>query len=221
MTDWSFIIRAMPDPKPRRARRRDIRPDEILAAALAEFSAHGFAATRIDDIAARADVAKGTIYLHFAGKQALFEAVVRRHILPNLEEIERLVATWDGPTSALMREISAYFTRLLASDLTAIPKLVLTEAAAFPELARFWAENVVRRGLGLFASVIERGMARGEFRRVDARAVAPSFFAPMLVMALWKHSMAPHVPAPFAPGPVLAAQLELFLRGLAGGEGAP
>ena len=90
---------------PTRRRRKEARPEEILAAALESFAARGFAATRIEDVAARAGISKGTLYLYFDGKEELFKAVVRQALLPNLARIEALAATFEGPSALLLERL--------------------------------------------------------------------------------------------------------------------
>ncbi len=135
-------------PTPRR-RRKEARPEEILSAALESFAARGFAATRIEDVAARAGISKGTLYLYFDGKEELFKAVVRQALLPNLARIEALAATFEGPSALLLERLLATIAGVINSRVGAIPKLVIAEAGNFPDLARFYLAEVVQRGLGL------------------------------------------------------------------------
>lgn len=219
MTDWSVINIGMSKdipagPKPRR-RRKDARPGEILDAALALFVERGFAATKLDDVAAAAGIGKGTIYLYFPNKEELFRAVVRQRLLPNIAAAEALVADFQGSASDLARLLARSFVALLDSDLTGIPKLVIAEAGNFPSLARFYAEEVVQRGFKLIAGVLARGVAQGEFRAVDIPSAVPLFVAPFLMMAVWRHSIGRAAEAPFDPAGVIATHVEVFLRGLA------
>src|SRR4051812_3103446 len=109
----------------RRARRKDARPAEIISAALALFAERGFAVTKLEDVAARAGIGKGTIYLYFPTKEDLFRAVVRQGLLPNLEAAEAMVAAHTGSASDMLREIARHLMGVIESDLTAIPKLVI------------------------------------------------------------------------------------------------
>jgi AcrR family transcriptional regulator len=157
-------------------RRKEARPEEILAAALASFAERGFAATRLEDVAARAGISKGTLYLYFRGKEKLFEAV--------------------------------------GSQVGAIPKLVIAEAHNFPDLARFYLDEVVRRGLRLIGTILRRGIARGEFRPVDVDRTVFCVIAPMLIAALWKNSLEAYDAAPLDVQALARAHLDLLLRGL-------
>ena len=196
-------------------RRKEARPSEIVAAALRLFTERGFAATRLEDVAAAAGVSKGTLYLYFANKEELFKAVVREHVVPNLDRAAALVAAHEGTASDLLRALMRQFAAMLETEMAAVPKLVIAEAGNFPNVARFYADTVVRRGFALIGGILERGIASGEFRAVDVAATVPSIIAPFLMLALVKHSLAPHARVPLDPASVLAGHVELVLRGLA------
>jgi AcrR family transcriptional regulator len=195
-------------------RRKDARPDEILAAALASFAERGFAATRLEDVAARAGVSKGTLYLYFKGKEELFEAVVRATLLPNLERVEALAASFEGPSALLLERLLLTIAGVMDSRVGAIPKLVIAEAGNFPELARFYLDEVVRRGLRLIGMILKRGIERGEFRAVDVDHAVFCVIGPMLLAALWKNSLEAYDDAPMDTQALVRAHLDLLLRGL-------
>src|SRR5579883_1022372 len=115
-----------------RTRRKDARPGEIIAAALASFAQRGFAATKLEDVAAAAGISKGTIYLYFPTKEDLFRAVVRQAVLPNLQAAEGDLAEHTGSSADLLRMLARRFLQLLETDLTAVPKLVVAESGNFP-----------------------------------------------------------------------------------------
>jgi AcrR family transcriptional regulator len=195
-------------------RRKEARPAEILAAALACFTERGFAATRLEDVAARAGVTKGTIYLYYSSKEELFKAVVRGELTPNIEHLEAALAE-PGPAAALLEGIFTLWAQhIVPSPVSVIPKLVLTEAGNFPELARFYLEAVVHRGLRLIASVLRRGIDSGEFRPVDVEHTVYSVVGPLLLTVLWKHSLGPHDDKPLDAQAVCRAHLDLVLHGL-------
>jgi AcrR family transcriptional regulator len=196
-------------------RRKDDRPGEIVAAAVRLFTARGFAATRLEDVAAAAGVSKGTVYLYFAGKEQLFEAVIREAVAPNLDRAEGLIRAARGPTPELLRGLIALLRPLLDTPLTGVVKIIIAESGNFPSLARLYADLIVRRGLGLVRSIIERGMARGEFRAVDAQATAPLIMAPFVLLALWKHSLGAHTALKLDAQVVLDAHVDTLLHGLA------
>src|SRR6516165_8529969 len=148
-------------------RRKEARPQEILAAALALFAERGFAATRLDDVARRAGVTKGTLYLYFPNKQELFEAVVRQALVPNLERGEALLDEADDadePAALMLERLMRSWAELALSPAGAIPKIIVSEAGNFPKLARFYQETVVDRGMALMRRVLCLGIERGEFR---------------------------------------------------------
>jgi AcrR family transcriptional regulator len=213
------LVISMPRNKPRWQRRKQARPGEILAAALDLFRARGYAATRIEDVAKRAGVTKGTVYLYFPSKEALFKALVRESVLPNIQRAEQMVRGHRGSPSDLLRDLLIMIGGRIAADdrLSAFPKLMIAEAGNFPELARFYLRQVIRRGLRLIAFILARGVAAGEFAPMDYAATARLAIAPILFLALWRHSFAAHD----AKGPtaqaIVARHVEVFIGGIAAG----
>lgn len=205
---------ASPEPR-RRVRRKEARPAEIVDAALRLFADRGFAATKLEDVAAMAGIGKGTIYLYFPTKEDLFRAVVRQAVLPNLEAVTALTADPNASAADILRGIAERFLLLLDTDLTAIPKLVVAESGNFPALARFYAEEVVYKGMALIRGVLARGIASGEFRPIDLDGALPLFSAPLLLLVLWKHSLGRHTDIQFNPRVVVDTHLDVLLRGLA------
>jgi AcrR family transcriptional regulator len=204
----------MPEIQPGRRRRKDARPSEIADAALALFSERGFAATRLEDVAIRAGVSKGTVYIYFPTKEDLFRAVLRQGLLPNLEAMEQAVAAFHGPTPVLMRQVIDRMLRVLDTNLTAIPKLVLAESGNFPAIARMYADEVVRRAMPLLTGILHRGVERGEFRTLDIHSAIPTFVAPFLMLVLWKHSLGQHTDIAMDPKAVMETHMDILLRGL-------
>jgi AcrR family transcriptional regulator len=198
-------------------RRKEARPTEILVAALALFAERGFAATRLDDVALRAGVTKGTLYLYFPNKQELFEAVVRQALVPSLEWGEALLGKPDEPAALLMERLMRSWTELALSPAGAIPKIIISEAGNFPELARFYREEVVDRGMALMRRVLRLGVDRGEFRAPDDLDNAVRcIFAPIVVAMLWRHSLGRHEEVDrYDPEAICTTQLKLVLDGLA------
>src|SRR3954447_19704252 len=208
----------MPNVKTEIRRKRkppETRRSDIVSAALRLFAAKGFAATRLDDVAEAAGIAKGTVYLYFETKEELFREVVRQELLPTLDRFEEAAAAHQGPAADLLRLLLAGLARLIDSDAGAIPKLVVCEAGNFPEIARFYADEVVGRGQLLLERIVKRGVERGEFRPVDTAHILPGFIGPVLLMLLWRHSIGRHAERQFDPEAVLATQLDMLLRGLA------
>ena len=195
-------------------RRKAARPAEILSAALDCFAERGFAATRLEDVAARAGVTKGTIYLYFPGKVELFKALVRQELLPNIERLEAAAA---GPGSAaemLGRLVAVWVEYVAPSRFAVVPKLVIAEAGNFPELAKFYLREVVQRGLRLLQSVLRRGVEVGELRPVDVEHTAFCVVGPLLLSVLWKHTFDAHAGRPLDVAALGRAHLDALLNGL-------
>jgi AcrR family transcriptional regulator len=197
-----------------RIRRAEDRERQIVHAALTLFVERGFAATKLDDVARLAGVSKGTPYLYFPSKEALFKAVIREAILAPLNAGEDLVATYAGTTEALLREVVARFREFNETPAAGVFKLVIAEAGNFPEVARYFVEEIERRGLRLFVAILRRGIARGEIRPLeDVESAALVLRAPLGMLAIWRWSLAPHT----GPHPPLDAffdaYIDTFLRG--------
>lgn len=174
-----------------RQRRKEARPGELLAAALELFVERGYNATRLDDVAARAGVSKGTLYLYYDNKEALFKAVVENSIVPIIDDAERMLAQHDGPMAELLRKmIRAWWERVGSTPLGGICKLIIAEAGNFPDVAAYYHGTVITRAEGIIHQVLEAGIASGEFRPVDVDSVFHVIFAPLLMLALWRNSFA-------------------------------
>jgi AcrR family transcriptional regulator len=196
-------------------RRKEARPGELLEAALDCFAERGFAATRLEDVAARAGVTKGTAYLYFKNKEELFKAVVGGYIVPVIEQLEA-AAQAPGPVSELLVKVAGMFVeKVYHSRFSALPKLVIAEASNFPELARFYLEEVVGRGRRLLGALLRRGIESGEFRAVDVEHAVYCLIAPILFSALWKHSLGPYDARPLDAAALIRCHIDVFLKGLA------
>lgn len=204
------------DSKPRWERRKDARPQELLAAAIDLFVEHGFAATRLEDVARLAGVSKGTLYLYYTNKEELFKAVVRESILPFLGKAELSVAGFDGHSAELLRTvINNWWRQIGQSKASGLSKLMMAEAGNFPELGRFYQEEVVSRGTRMISSILERGLKRGEFRDFDVLQMTQVLIAPMMMLNVWKHSpVAPCDCGDLQPQVYLDNLLDLALHGL-------
>ena len=200
---------------PRWERRKEARPQELVAAALEEFVEKGFAATRLDDVAARAGVSKGTLYLYFDSKEELFKAVIQSAVVPVVAQGEQMVAGFEGSAADLLRQIALAWWRLFASTrVGGIPKLMISESKNFPDLAQYYHDNVIARGKQIFARVLERGVASGEFRRVDPEYACQVLMAPLLMLALWTHSFATCAPRELDPERYLGVVTDMLVDGL-------
>lgn len=175
--------------KPRWCRRKEARPQELLAAALDLFVERGYAATRLDDVAKQAGVSKGTLYLYFTNKEELFKAVVLENVVPVLGEAETMIDRHEGSSEDLFREIMmGWWERIGNTRLSGITKLVMAESGNFPEVASFYHDEVIQRGNTLIGRILERGVKRGEFRPLDTAEAVRVVMAPMLMLMMWKHS---------------------------------
>ena len=208
---------ANPKNEPRWTRRKHARPEEITAAALESFVERGYAATRLEDVAARAGISKGTLYLYFANKEELFKAVVREALVARLVEFQSQIGKFQGSSADLLRLVFRnWWERIGSTRISGIPKLILSEARNFPEIARFYVEEVVRPGRETLAAVIRRGIARGEFRAdIDVDASVHLLAAPMLMITLWKNALEPCCDDRIDPATLLEAHVEMLSRGLA------
>jgi AcrR family transcriptional regulator len=203
------------EPKPRWERRKDARPQELLAAALDLFVSRGYAATRLEDVARRAGVSKGTLYLYFANKEELFKAVVRDAIVQPIGEAETDLAAIEGHSADLLRTLMMrWWDKVGATSAAGIIKLMMAEAGNFPELMQFYNEEVIARGNALIMGVLARGMARGEFRPVDPAVMMPVLIAPVLMLMMWTQVPQLCAGIPLEPQAYMAAFLDNTLRGL-------
>ena len=202
--------------QPRWRRRKEARPGDIVAAALAVFAEKGFAGARIDEIARRAGVSKGTVYLYFETKDDLFRAVVHDAIIPNIDEIGATALAADLPFPDVLRTLLPRFAELVTTrPIGAVVKMVVGESRNFPELARVWHDEVIAKGIDLISALIRRGQARGEIRPGDPRTYAFSIMGPILIGVLWRETFTP-IGGAAIDLPVVARQhVETVLEGLA------
>jgi AcrR family transcriptional regulator len=209
---------SVPGPVPARQRRKEARPQELLDAALALFVEKGFAAARTDEVAARAGVSKGTLYLYYPSKEELFKAVVRHNLSSLIAEGIETLAAYPGTTGELLRYVvHTWWERVGATQAGGIHKVILAEARNFPDITAFYAAEVIEPAHRLFQGIVARGIERGEFRRLPPGEVAHAMIAPMIFLALHRHSIGacslPDAPAP-DPKALLDTHVELLLHGL-------
>ncbi len=210
------VVPSKRKPKPRWQRRKTARPAEIVAAALEVFVERGYEATKLEEVALHAGVTKGTIYLYFENKEALLKAVVRETIVPAIAQGEQTVAEHRGSAADLLRRLLLGWWELIGeTSLSGIPKLMMAEAANFPELARFYYDEVVTRGQRLMGGVLERGIRDGEFRPVDVKVAVKLAMAPLVHAASWRHSFALCTREDFDVAKYIDSHLDIFLRGIA------
>ena len=173
-------------------RRKEARPEEILEAALELFTEKGYTATRMDDVARQAGISKGTLYLYFNNKEAIFHSVIQEMVTPKLQQVEDIAKQHEGAIAELLRKLILHWWDNVANTrLSSIPKLIISESGNFPELADFFVKTVVKRARKLFADVIRRGIKQGEFVEHDANTLSRLVMAPMIQLVIWRHSLEP------------------------------
>jgi len=200
-----------------RQRRKEARPQELLDAALELFVEKGFAAARAEEVASRAGVSKGTLYLYYPSKEELFKAVVRQNIGSLIAEGAQLAEAYEGDTSELLRLLmTTWWERVGNTPASGIFKIMMAEVRNFPELAQFYVDEVILPSHRLLGGTIERGIRRGEFRKVPIDDAVHVLIAPLIFICLNKHSFGAcpvHGPA-ISPDTMIATQLDLMLQGL-------
>lgn len=196
-------------------RRKDARPQELLDAAFAVFVEKGFADARLDDIATKAGVSKGTLYLYFDSKEAVFKDMITRVADAKLELVSHLVEAHQGSFAALLRHLAQMMASQISQPpLLHFPRLIIGESRRFPELAAFYFETAINRARKILMRIIERGQAAGEFRPIPLRHAAHLFISPLLFVPIYKSVFEAHDAEAFDLEGHIAAHLDLYLRGL-------
>jgi len=200
-------------------RRKDARPQEILEAALSVFAKKGFAAARMEQIAARAGVSKGTIYLYFDSKEAVFRALVHEVLGTQITRFTDFARASSGPVAPVIADVLRGIGHFIAtSNRVVLPKIVIAEAGNFPDLARIYREEVIENGLALFAGLLKKGMATGEFRTLPIPHAVRLCIAPVLLGAIWRTTFAQLDSEPYDYAGLIEAHIATLLRGLKRGE---
>ena len=201
--------------QPKWRRRSEARPGEIIEAALIVFSEKGFAAARLDDIAARAGVSKGALYLYFETKQDLFRAVVRETIAPNLAAVAAFVGQSGLAFGDLIPLVFARIAEVMTTGrLGAVAKMVIGESRNFPELAKVWHEDVVVRMLDAVGGAVAAAQARGEARPGDPRLYVFSLAGPLLLGVLWREVFTPIGAEPVDLKALMTQHAQVVLKGM-------
>ena len=200
---------------PKFRRRKADRPNEIVQAALAVFAEKGFAAARLEEIARRAGVSKGAVYLYFETKEDIFRAVVGQAIAPNVGAFKAMAAAHPGPLADLLRGVTGHVANVVShTPLGGVLKMVVGEARNFPELARVWHDELVSQALGAMAGAIAAAQARGEVKPGDPRIYALQLVSPLLMAVLWRETFVPVGATPFDLPAVMAQHVDTLLRGM-------
>lgn len=202
---------------PTRQRRKAERPQQLLEAAYTQFTTRGLAATRTEDVAQLAGVSKGTLFRYYPSKDELFKAVVRTYLGQFIVESADLVDQHEGSAAELLQDLAkTWWSRVGQSQAAGIIKLIVAEAANFPDLAQFYMDEVVAPCHALLGRAVQRGIDRGEFRPMDVSSVVMALVAPVQFLVLYQQCAAACsvTPVPMEPDLFIRTQIELLLRGL-------
>ena len=200
---------------PRWSRRKELRPGEILAAALEQFVERGYAATKLEDVARRAGITKGAMYRYYDSKEALFKAMVLEMVVPHVEHFEREVSSSSASARDLLTAFAhGWVERVYSSPVSGLAKLMVAEASNFPDLASFYHEEVIARSARALTRLLERGVQRGEFRPLDMQSAVVILRAPLILMAIWKHSLLRCDPKILDESRYVETYLDMMMNGL-------
>jgi len=167
---------------PKFRRRAEARPDEVLDAALDLFIEKGFAATRVEDIAKRAGISKGGVYLYFPSKEQILEGIVRRAIVPIADHALGFIKDYEGdPRLVITMIMKLVATRLSEPKMIAVPKLIMHEVTGFPELAEMYRREVLDKVLPVIEGLLRKGIDQGYLRQVDPELTIRSIIGPVLL----------------------------------------
>ncbi len=170
----------------KRELQKEARRSAIIDAALEEFSAQGFTAAKLDDVAVRAGIGKGTIYLYFDSKESLFEEVVRRNMMPDRELGETYLLSMEGSAAHVLATHFRHIYAFMKNDkVPPLLMMILGETARFPKLAQFFYEEMIRPSHELIHHIISKGIASGEFRADAGQIYTQLLFAPAMHSAIW------------------------------------
>jgi AcrR family transcriptional regulator len=202
---------------PPRQRRKEARPQELLDAALELFVEKGFTAARAEEVAQRAGVSKGTLYLYYPSKEDLFKAVIAQALTARIEATAQQVQAWEGSMGSLLESLLVqWWQQVYASPASGIFKIVVSEVRNFPEIADFWVHNLIEPGSALIGGIIRRGIESGEFRRIDdVENVVHSLVLPMVMLCVHKHGLAACSQHKIDGQRFIAEHVALVVRGLA------
>jgi len=172
--------------QPRYRRRKEDRPQEITEAAFAAFAEKGYAATRVEEVAKRAGISKGLLYLYFKTKEELFKAVVRSVVMPRVDALEALLDDSEMSAEEFIRGPVLDFMKLIpGSPVSVVIRLMIAEAPKHPDLVEFYWDNVASRGMGALQQLLERGVQNGEFRRTAVNDLPQLLIAPVMMAVVW------------------------------------
>ncbi|MBI1187060.1 MAG: TetR family transcriptional regulator [Alphaproteobacteria bacterium] len=195
-------------------RRAQARPDEILSAALDAFIASGFDAATMDDIARRAGVTKGALYLYFESKEQMLRALIDREVRPLIARVEALSVMETDDPAALIKQALLLVTGALADPrLFALPRLIIALSGRFPDVVNGYRDDVVGPARAAIGRLVMRGQALGQFRAVDPVAAARAIIGPMMFEIMWAHVLHGESDLGRSAG-WIEAQVDVLIKGL-------
>ncbi len=196
-------------------RRKDQRPIEILTAALDLFVCKGFAATKIEDIAKQAKVSKGTVYLYFESKEALFKKMVHEIMTPKISEMESYIATYHGSQIELLKFVMRrWWQTIKESGLTGVPKLIISEADTFPELTQYYMKRVIHRIQSIVVNILNAGMQSNEFKKVESVLCARVIMSSLVYFSMWDVSLKKYDQKNLSVDDLIEQQITILLSGI-------
>jgi len=211
----SPVVKPPDTPALPRQRRKEARPHELLEAALALFVEKGFAATRADEVAQRAGVSKGTLYLYYPSKEELLKAVIAHYLSSRIAATADEVREIRGPMAPVLREmLVAWWQQTYAGPGSGTFKLIISEVCNFPAIGEFYVREVVEPGHAVVRTILQRGIDSGEFRPVDVESAVHSLLLPMIMLCTHKHALGACTQHTIDADKFIADHVELVLRGL-------
>lgn len=196
-------------------RRKDERPAEILTAALSLFVNKGFVATKIDDIAKKAGVSKGTVYLYYASKEVLFKCMVYDLMVPKISEVETYVSTYEGSQIELLKVvIRQWWQTVKSSGLSGVPKLIISEADKFPDLTRFYVKEVIQRVQSILVNILNKGIDNNEFNKIEPVLSARVIMSSLVYFSMWDISLKKYDQSGLEVEDLIEQQIQILANGI-------
>lgn len=196
-------------------RRKDERPAEILTAALSLFVNQGFVSTKIDDIAKKAGVSKGTVYLYYSSKEVLFKCMVYDLMVPKISEVEAYISTYKGSQIELLKVvIRQWWQTVSSSGLSGIPKLIISEADKFPDLTRFYVKEVIQRVQSILVNILNKGIENNEFNKIETVLSARVIMSSLVYFSMWDNSLKKYDQAGLEVEDLIEQQIQILVNGI-------
>lgn len=195
--------------KPSYRRRKQDRPQEITAAAFEVFAENGYASTRVEEVARRAGVSKGLMYLYFKTKEELFKAVIRNIVIRRVDALIDNVETTELSSRDFIRgPLASFMKKIPGSPVAVVVRLLISEGPRHPDLVEFYYQNVVKKVLAAIHRFVERGIDRGEFRHSAIDELPHLFFAPVMLSIVWRTTFSKH---PLDTDKLIQTQIDMVL----------